>query len=85
MDTFADSLILVLASMLRLFSLMLVIYALLSWIVRDGHHPVFGLLQSMVEPLLVPFRKVLPPIGGFDISVVAAMIVIEAIREILLN
>ena len=85
MDTFADSLILVLASMLRLFTLMLVIYALLSWIIRDGHHPVFRLLQSMVEPVLAPIRKVLPPIGGFDISVVAAMIGIEVIRQILLN
>ena len=67
MDTFTGSLILVLASMLRLFSLMLVIYALLSWIIRDGHHPVFRFLQSMVEPVLAPIRKVLPPIGGFDI------------------
>ena len=85
MDTFADSLILVLASMLRLFSLMLVIYALLSWIIHDGHHPVSRFLQSMVEPVLAPIRKVLPPIGGFDISVVAAMIGIEVIRQILLN
>ncbi len=85
MDTFADSLILVLASMLRLFSLMLVIYALLSWIIRDGYHPVFRFLQSMVEPVLAPIRKVLPPIGGFDISVVAALIGIEVIRQILLN
>ena len=85
MDNFSGSLIMVLASMLRLFSLMLVIYALLSWIIRDGQHPVFRFLQSMVEPILTPIRKVLPPIGGFDVSVIAALIGIEVIRQILLN
>ena len=85
MDTFAESLILVLASMLRFFSLMLVIYALLSWIVRDQHHPVFRILQSLVEPVLNPIRKFFPPIRGFDISVIAMLIGIEVIRQVLLN
>ena len=74
----------VLASMLRLFSLMLVIYVLLSWVITDSSHPVFRFLQSMVEPVLNPIRKVLPPMGGFDISIVAALMGIEILRSFLL-
>ena len=84
MESFGYSLVQVLASMLRLFSLMLVIYALLSWVITDSRHPVFSFLQSMVEPVLNPIRKVLPPMGGFDISIVAALMGIEILRSFLL-
>ena len=84
MESFGYSLVQVLASMLRLFSLMLVIYALLSWVITDPRHPVFRFLHSMVEPILNPIRKVLPPMGGFDISIVAALMGIEILRSFLL-
>ena len=84
MESFGYSLVQVLASMLRLFSLMLVIYALLSWVITDPRHPVFRFLLSMVEPVLNPIRKVLPPMGGFDISIVAALMGIEILRSFLL-
>ena len=84
MESFGYSLVQVLASMLRLFSLMLVIYALLSWVITDPRHPVFRFLKSMVEPVLNPIRKVLPPMGGFDISIVAALMGIEILRSFLL-
>ena len=84
MESFGYSLVQVLASMLRLFSLMLVIYALLSWVITDSRHPVFRFLRSMVEPFLNPIRKVLPPMGGFDISIVAALMGIEILRSFLL-
>ncbi|MEC8150861.1 MAG: YggT family protein [SAR324 cluster bacterium] len=50
----------------------------------DPRHPVFRFLQSMVEPVLNPIRKVLPPMGGFDISIVAALMGIEILRSFLL-
>ena len=84
MESFGYSLVQVLASMLRLFSLMLVIYALLSWVITDPKHPVFRFLHSMVEPFLNPIRKVLPPMRGFDISIVAALMGIEILRSFLL-
>ena len=84
MESFGYSLVQVLASMLRLFSLMLVIYALLSWVITDPRHPVFRFLHGMVEPVLNPIRKVLPPMGGFDISIVAALMGIEILRSFLL-
>ena len=74
-----------LAAMLRLYSLMLVLYALLSWVMHEEHYPpAVRWLQSMVEPVLSKIRRLIPPIAGVDLSVVAALLIIEMIRSLLL-
>ena len=71
--------------MLRLYSLMLVVYVLLSWVMHEEHYPpAVRWLQSMVEPVLTRIRRVIPPIGGIDVSVIAALLIIEMIRSLLL-
>ena len=75
----------VLASMLRLYSLMLVVYVLLSWVMHEKHYPpAIRWLQSMVEPVLSRIRKIIPPIAGIDFSVVGALLIIEMIRSFIL-
>ena len=82
---FSETIVQVLAAMLRLYSYMLVVYALLSWVMHEQHYPpAIRWLQSMVEPVLSPIRKVIPPIGGVDISVLAALLIIEMIRSFVL-
>jgi len=81
----SDSIIQMLATLLRLYSLMLVVYALISWIMHEHHYPpAVRWLQSMVEPVLNPIRRFIPPLGGIDISVVAALLIIEMIRSFIL-
>ena len=81
----SETFVLVVAAMLRLYSLMIVVYALISWIMHEQHYPSAGRwLQSMVEPVLSRIRKVIPPIGGVDISVIAALLLIEMIRSFIL-
>ena len=64
---------------------MLVVYALISWIMHEHHYPpAVRWLQSMVEPILGPIRRFIPPVGGIDISVIAALLVIEMIRSFIL-
>jgi len=52
----------------------LFIYAILSWVVPPGYNPVMALLGAVCEPILRPFRRVIPPIGGIDLSVLWAML-----------
>lgn len=56
------------------------IQALLSWIPSAGANPVAGLLQSITSPVLRPIRKILPPMGGLDLSSLATIIVLFALR-----
>tara|TARA_Y100000590_G_C15330928_1_gene867644 strand:- start:164 stop:415 length:252 start_codon:yes stop_codon:yes gene_type:complete len=80
-----DTILQVFATMLRLYSLMLVVYALLSWVMHEEHYPpAVRWLQSMVEPVLSKIRRVIPPIAGIDVSVIPALLIIEMIRSLLL-
>ena len=50
----------------------LVIRALLSWF-SQGANPIEMLLHQLTDPILSPIRRVIPPMGGLDLSVVFAV------------
>mgnify|MGYP001827188799 CR=1 FL=1 len=54
---------------------------ILSWVGGRVQHPLIPLLYQLTEPVLRPFRRVLPPIAGIDLSPLFALI---AIRFLLL-
>ena len=80
---FFGSLVQVIDAMLVLFSLMLVAYAMVSWVRPDLNNSAMRLLRSMVDPALAPVRKVLPPTGRLDFSVLVVLFVIYLIRAAL--
>lgn len=51
----------------------LVIRALLSWF-SQGSNPIEQVMHQLTEPLLRPIRRVLPPMGGLDLSVLVVLI-----------
>lgn len=58
--------------------------ALLSWISPQGHSPVVSLLYSLSEPVLEPARRLLPTIGGIDLSPLAVLMALELVRMLML-
>lgn len=61
---------------IQLFFFTILIQVILSW-VAQGWHPVAGALHAVNEPLLRPFRRLLPPLGGFDLSPLFAIILLQ--------
>ncbi len=59
------------------------LYALLSLIAPGGYSPVQSLLTSLCEPVLRPVRRLIPPIGGLDLSPLWAGIAIQALLILL--
>lgn len=51
----------------------LVIRALLSWF-SQGSSPVEHVMLQLTEPLLRPIRRILPPLGGLDLSVLVVLV-----------
>ncbi len=47
------------------------------------YNSVRRVLDRIVEPMLAPIRRVVPPIGGFDFSPLILLILIEIIASIL--
>jgi YggT family protein len=57
----------------------ILIYAVLSMIAPGGYSPMQSLLAAVCEPILRPFRKIIPPIAGLDFSPLWALIAIQAL------
>jgi YggT family protein len=61
----------------------ILVYALLSMVAPGGYSPMQSLLASLCEPVLRPFRKIIPPIAGIDLSPLWALIAIQALLILL--
>ncbi len=78
--------------LLGLLSLCIIVWALLSWLVvfnvvnmrNDLVRKIVGALDAVVRPVLRPVQRIVPMLGGFDISPIIVLIVIEGIRHYLL-
>ncbi|HEU4531814.1 MAG TPA: YggT family protein [Steroidobacteraceae bacterium] len=68
---------------LQFYLVALIIYALLSWVAPGTYSPASSLLDRICEPLINPVRRVIPPIGGLDLSVVFVMILLGALLRLL--
>lgn len=51
------------------------ISAVFSWV--NPHAPLAGVFDTLTRPLLRPFRRVIPPIGGVDLSPLALLLVLQ--------
>lgn len=69
-----------LLSILLLYTVLIFIYALLSFIAPGVRSPATALLASLCEPLLDPLRRMLPAVGGIDFSPLVAIVGLQALR-----
>ena len=83
-----DWLLLVPWSLIALFSLFLnilfyamIISVILSWVAPGSHNPGAELVAQITEPVLAPFRRIIPNLGGLDISPIFAFIVIQLLQS----
>jgi YggT family protein len=70
-------------ALLRTYFYAILLYALLSLIAPGGYSPLQSVLASVCEPVLRPFRRLIPPIAGIDLSPLWAVIAIQAILLLL--
>lgn len=53
--------------------------------VLSPFHPLRRALDSVVEPMLAPIRRLLPPAGGLDFSPAVLLILIQIIGRVLVS
>jgi YggT family protein len=66
----------VLYGLLALYSLLIMIRIIFSWGRLDYHNRVMRFLLNATDPILLPLRQMIPPLGMFDISPIVAFIII---------
>lgn len=54
------------------------VYVILSWVAQAGYSPIAIMLGQIVDPVLRPARRLLPPIGGLDLSPLIVLILLQA-------
>ena len=62
----------------------LIIMVIASWIAPYSNHPALVLINQLVEPVCAPARKLLPPMGGLDLSIILVFVFITIVDKILI-
>lgn len=70
---------------LNMFFFVVLIKIILSWVAPQNYNPVTAMLTTLAEPVLRPFRRLVPPLGGLDVSPIFAIVLLQAGVIILQN
>jgi YggT family protein len=81
---FAGSLIFIINSISRILILLVIIDVVLSYF-TSPYHPVRITIGRIVEPLLAPIRRIVPPVQMIDFSPIILIILIQVIDSVLGN
>lgn len=63
----------------------LLIMVIASWLAPQSYNPALLLLRQILEPVMAPIRKLLPDMGGFDISPIILFLVINVFEILLIS
>jgi YggT family protein len=62
----------------------MIIMAIMSWVVQ-GYNATLMVFNQLTEPFLNPIRKIIPNMGGLDLSMLAAFLAMNVINILLSN
>ena len=74
----------ILALVINIFLFSILIIVIISWVAPGGYNPAISLLHSLTEPVLKPARKIVPNMGGLDLSPMVAMIALVLLEMLLI-
>ena len=72
-----------LARLIDLYSLVVLVAVILSWIRLDRRNPLAAIVYGLTEPVLAPIRNWLPPMGGLDFSPMVLLIALQVLKGLL--
>ncbi|GAA6134583.1 YggT family protein [Oceaniserpentilla sp. 4NH20-0058] len=70
---------------LKLYFWGLLIMIIASWLAPQSYNPALLLLRQIMEPVMAPIRKVLPDMGGLDLSPIVLFLVINVFEIVLIS
>jgi YggT family protein len=79
----------VLCLALGIYSIVLLARVIISWVELSGWRPpstgpirtLFELMFDVTEPVLKPLRRIVPPAGPLDLSVIVLFVIIFVLRS----
>ncbi len=66
-----------LSFVVNVYTVLLLVYAIISWVpdLRRGRWVYY--LASVIEPVLIPIRRIIPPLGGLDLAFLVLLLLLQ--------
>ncbi len=64
---------------------LILVRIILSWTGMSPYNSFYRAVYQLTEPLMAPFRRLLPPMGGLDLSPMILLLVVDLARRLLLS
>lgn len=82
-----EAIIYIVDTLLTVYSFVVIVACLLSWVNPDPYNPIVRILRNLTEPLLWRIRKFLPftYISGLDLSPVVLLLAIQLVKMIIIK
>ena len=70
-------------TVLQFYFFAVLLHVVLSWVAPGARSPAAAILERLCEPLLRPLRRIIPPLGGLDLSPIFVLIGLQALQILL--
>ncbi|MGT2887018.1 YggT family protein [Streptococcus didelphis] len=78
-------LLIVLLNIIKVYSYLLLVYALLSWFPSAYNTWVGRIISHLVEPVLRPFKKLPLQFAGIDFTIIVVMVALNFLSDLLIR
>jgi len=68
---------------LSLLTYAIIIRVVLSWVQPNPNNPLVRLLNKVTDPVMRPLERIIPPLGGLDITPIIAVVLIQLVQRLL--
>ncbi len=76
----------IIVGLVQLLNLIIIVWCLLSWFPNiHWHEQPFRTLDRIAQPIIAPFRRIIPPIANIDLSTMMAIFVLPGIMVAVRN
>ena len=79
-----NSLIYIIDALSNVLVVLVIVSVILSYFM-DPYHPIRSGVDRIVDPMLAPIRRVIPPLGMFDFSPLILIILIQLISNLIIR
>ncbi len=76
-----STLLIIITTLANILTILIIVDSLLSWVLSP-YHPIREALGRVLQPLYAPIRRVIPPMGGMDLTPLVLLVVVQVVAQI---
>ncbi|UTF59270.1 YggT family protein [Gilvimarinus sp. DA14] len=74
----------ILKMLVQIYFVGMIVYIIASWVAPFSNNPALVLLRQLIEPVMAPIRKVIPPLGPIDLSPIFLFLILNLCNQFLI-